>query len=220
MQKFSIEKWLIDYTKLIKNTFADRVKFIGIQGSYARGEAGESSDIDAVLLLDDFSYTDLKTYDNAISILDKRNKICGFISGINIIKNWDRADLFQFYYDTKPIFGNIDWIGSLIKKSDIKRAVHRDACNIYHMCVHNAIHEKSIDILKGIFKASVYLAREKYFYSYGTYAEKVTELIACADDEDKNILQLCLSDITKLDLDTASEMIMNWSGKIITEMNL
>ncbi|MDE6767054.1 MAG: nucleotidyltransferase domain-containing protein, partial [Eubacterium sp.] len=169
MQNFSIDKWLSNYTDLIRKSFADRVEFIGIQGSYARGEATQSSDIDVVLLLNNFSYEDLKTYDNVISALDYREKICGFISGIDEIKNWDRADLFQFYYDTKPLYGNIDWVSSLIEKSDIIRTIHRDACNIYHMCAHNAIHEKSDDILRNILKAAVYLIREKHFYACGTY---------------------------------------------------
>lgn len=220
MQNFSIDKWLADYTQLIQNTFADRVNFIGIQGSYARGEAKQDSDIDVVALLDDFSYQDLKIYDHAISVLDCREKICGFISGTNEIKKWDRADLFQFYYDTKPIFGSIEWVGRLVEKSDIKRTIHRDACNIYHMCVHNAIHEKNADILEGILKASVYLVREKYFYAYEMYIEKASELLKCADNEDKVILKLCLGDVKRLDFDAASEMIMNWSGRIISETNL
>lgn len=220
VQDFSIEKWMEDYTRLIQNTFADRVHFIGIQGSYARGEANENSDIDAVLLLDSFSYEDLKKYDNVISSLDGREKICGFVSGIDEIKHWDRADLFQFYYDTKPIFGSMDWVGRLIQKSDIERTIHRDACNIYHMCVHNAIHEKSVAIVKSVLKASVYLIREKYFYSYGKYIRKAAELLTCADKEDREILQLYLSDFADSDLDAVSERLMNWSGRIIKDMRL
>lgn len=218
MQEFSINKWLNTYTAQIKNTFGSRVEFIGIQGSYARGEADKNSDIDAVLLLDHFSYEDLKIYENLISALDYREKICGFISGIDEIKNWDRADLFQFYYDTKPLYGSIDWVGSLIDKADVKRTIHRDACTIYHMCVHNAVHEKSDDILRSILKASVYLIREKYFYSCGTYIRKAAELVTLADDEDKKILCLYLENRSMLSLDTASEIIMNWSGRIIKEM--
>ncbi|MDE5984332.1 MAG: nucleotidyltransferase domain-containing protein [Eubacterium sp.] len=220
MQNFSIDKWLSNYTDLIRKSFADRVEFIGIQGSYARGEATQSSDIDVVLLLNNFSYEDLKTYDNVISALDYREKICGFISGIDEIKNWDRADLFQFYYDTKPLYGNIDWVSSLIEKSDIIRTIHRDACNIYHMCAHNAIHEKSDDILRNILKAAVYLIREKHFYACGTYIRKAAELAELAADEDEEILCLYLENSSKLNLDTASEIIMNWSGRIIKEINL
>ena len=47
-----IEKWSRGYIEAVTAGFGDRVRFIGLQGSYGRGEATESSDIDMVLLLD------------------------------------------------------------------------------------------------------------------------------------------------------------------------
>lgn len=39
-----LENWLQDFTKKINESFPKRIIFIGIQGSYARGEATENSD--------------------------------------------------------------------------------------------------------------------------------------------------------------------------------
>ena len=47
-----IEPWLARFDRLLRETFGDRIQFAGLQGSYARGEATESSDIDLVVLLD------------------------------------------------------------------------------------------------------------------------------------------------------------------------
>ncbi|MBQ9996427.1 MAG: nucleotidyltransferase domain-containing protein, partial [Clostridia bacterium] len=55
------------YTAKITSVFGERVRFIGIQGSQARGEANENSDIDVVLLLDRLDYADIKAYDLAVS---------------------------------------------------------------------------------------------------------------------------------------------------------
>lgn len=151
------EKWLKEFVEQVKEAFGIRITFIGIQGSYARGEATEKSDIDVVVILDKFSYEDVRHYDCAISGLPDRDKICGFISGKQELRNWDRADLFQLYYDTAPLYGNLGWMKELIRLEDVWRACHLGACNIYHMCVHNAIHEKSPDILRSLYKSAMFV---------------------------------------------------------------
>ena len=97
--KVMLENWLQDFTKKINESFPKRIIFIGIQGSYARGEATENSDIDVVVIFDKLIYSDLKRYDEIISKMPMREKICGFISGKKELENWDRSDLFQFYHD-------------------------------------------------------------------------------------------------------------------------
>ena len=47
-----LESWLERFTQALRKTFGERVWFAGLQGSYARGEATESSDIDPVVILD------------------------------------------------------------------------------------------------------------------------------------------------------------------------
>ena len=41
-----------DFLQKLNHTFVKRVWFIGLQGSYGRGEATETSDIDIVVILD------------------------------------------------------------------------------------------------------------------------------------------------------------------------
>ena len=38
---FSIESWMADYCQAVNKTFGARVRFIGLQGSFARGEVKE-----------------------------------------------------------------------------------------------------------------------------------------------------------------------------------
>ena len=45
---FSIEAWMRKYCEEMKKQFENRIWFIGLQGSYGRGEATEQSDIDVV----------------------------------------------------------------------------------------------------------------------------------------------------------------------------
>ena len=47
-----ITNWMQYFTQKLNETFENRVWFVGLQGSYARGEATETSDIDIVVILD------------------------------------------------------------------------------------------------------------------------------------------------------------------------
>lgn len=212
-----MDKWLEEYVGCVKDCFHDRIKFIGIQGSYARGEATDSSDIDVVLLLNTFSYDDLKAYENAIKDMECREKICGFISGIREIENWNRADLFTFYYDTKPIYGSMDRLGALIEQSDISDAINREACDIYHLCVHNGIHEKSSEMLKALFKKAVFVLKAKHFCKTGIYIQSKSDMMKIFDGEDKVILAFSMKNIQESDFEEGTKILMEWASNQIKQ---
>ena len=109
-----IREWVKTFSAAIEEAFEDRLLFIGLQGSYGRGEATEDSDIDPVVILDHLDAADIKTYERVIDRLDRRELVCGFLSGRQELLNWEPSDLFQFYYDTIPVRGSIDEILSLI----------------------------------------------------------------------------------------------------------
>ena len=44
--------WMNDFLHKLNEVFANRVWFVGLQGSYGRSEATETSDIDGVVILD------------------------------------------------------------------------------------------------------------------------------------------------------------------------
>lgn len=56
-----ITAWMNQFLKALNKNFGDRVWFVGLQGSYGRGEATESSDIDIVVILDELSPLDIVT---------------------------------------------------------------------------------------------------------------------------------------------------------------
>ena len=55
-----INKMLNSIENKLINTFKERLIFFGLQGSRARGEESENSDIDIVVILDKLSINDLK----------------------------------------------------------------------------------------------------------------------------------------------------------------
>jgi len=207
--------WLNNFIENINNKFRKKVIFIGIQGSYARGEANENSDIDVVVIFDELSYDDIKSYDEIISAMPMRDKICGFISGKQELENWDRSDLFQFYHDTLPLYGDLNFIKHLITDEDTARAVKIGACNIYHMCVHNAVHEKSCDILKSLLKSAYFTIQAKYYLEHGEYIRQRRSLIENVSNDDKEILLLLSQEKYVNNLDSASQKLINWASNLI-----
>lgn len=67
----------------LNDTFGNRVWFVGLQGSYGRGEACDTSDIDVVVILDELSASDIGVYNAMLDTLPERELICGFLSGKN-----------------------------------------------------------------------------------------------------------------------------------------
>ena len=76
----NIDLWMNEFLKKLDETFAERIWFVGLQGSYARGEATETSDLDVVVILNELTAEDLQTYGAMLDTLSHREKICGFVS--------------------------------------------------------------------------------------------------------------------------------------------
>ena len=110
-----------------------------MQGSRGRGEASETSDIDAAVIFDRLCPDDLRRYDRAVSALPHRALLCGFVAGRAELERWDDADLFQFWFDTTPVYGSLDFLRPRITEAAAQRAVRMGACNLYHACAHNML---------------------------------------------------------------------------------
>ena len=76
-----ITTWVERFSISVQEAFPNRVWFIGLQGSYGRGEATDSSDIDMVVILDRLSVEDIVHYDALVNTFPNRELICGFLSG-------------------------------------------------------------------------------------------------------------------------------------------
>ena len=214
-----VSNWMDTFLKTLQETFGDRVWFVGLQGSYGRGEATETSDIDVVVILDELSAKDIEAYNRMLNILSHRELICGFLSGKDELLNWEPSDLFQFYYDTKPILGSLDSLLPLIDTSAVKRAIKTGACNIYHGCVHNMLYEKSEEILRGLYKSASFVIQAIAFQQTGTYISHQKDLLSVVAPDERVIVDtfICLKNGGAVDFESMSETLFAWSRKWITE---
>jgi len=214
-----ITVWMNVFLQTLNETFGNRVWFVGLQGSYGRGEATKTSDIDVVVILDELSASDIQAYNAILDTLPYRELICGFLSGKNEILNWEPSDLFQFYYDTAPIKGSLDELLTVIDEAAVSRAIKIGACNICHGCVHNMLHEKSDDILRGLYKSASFVVQAIVFQQKGKYIKHQKELLGVVSADERKIVEtfLKLKNGDAVEFDNMSEELFVWAKRLIGE---
>lgn len=218
-QMIDIEAWMNGFLQILNEVFAGRVWFVGLQGSYGRGEATETSDIDVVAILDELRMEDIQAYQKMLDTLPHREIICGFVSGKNEITNWEPSDLFQFYHDTTPILGCLDCLLPLIDSTAVDRAIKIGACNIYHGCVHNMLHEKSEEILRGLYKAASFVVQAIVFKQTSNYVKSQKDLLQVSPSMERTIIETFLKYKSgeAVAFHEASLCLFAWSKGWITE---
>ena len=212
-----IRKWMDGFLQALNENFKERIAFVGLQGSYARGEATKTSDIDVVVIFDELTFEDIKNYNLMLDKLPHRDLICGFISGKNDLLKWEASDLFQFYYDTTPIVGNLDELLDLIDEETVNRAIKTGACNIYHACVHNMLYDKNEAIIKDLYKSASFVLYAIAYKQTGKYVRSKSDLIKVLTIEDKTIAYnfIALKNGSSVKFDEMSEALFTWSKKWI-----
>ena len=88
------------------------------------------------------------------------------------------------------------------------------------MCVHNLVHEKSGDILKGLYKSAAFTLQAIAFFQTGTYVKQKTALKSQLRPEDKNILETGMElkrkdTVSNEELDDFSALLIRWASEWI-----
>ena len=209
----NIDLWLTEFQTKLDETFGNRIFFLGLQGSYARGEATASSDLDVVVIFDELTPADLQAYGAMLDTLPHRELICGFVSGKKELENWESSDLFQFYHDTIPIRGSLDFLLRKLDAAAVDRAIRIGACNLYHGCVHNLLHDKSEDMVRGLYKSASFVAQAICFRETGRYIRRQSELRDQLSGDDRLIVDtfLHLKSGGAVDFTGMSDLLFRWA---------
>ena len=216
---FNAESWCGEFLKRLKESFSEKLVFVGLQGSRARGEARESSDVDIVVVLSELSSAELDLYAQAIASMPFSEKACGFICGEPELLAWSESEKFLLFYDTTPLHGSLDFIKPRYPEQAAARALKEGACAIYHAACHNRLYEKNMEILSGLYKSAFFVMRVKHFLKSARFLKRSHELLKEVDGEDRKILQ-AFSDFSdgrtnEADFLSLSDALIKWSSRII-----
>ena len=105
-----IDRYLSDLTELLKDSFGNRLVYVGLQGSYLREEATENSDIDIMVVIEGLTVADLGTYRALVESLNHADKSCGFICSKSDLANWNPLEIANLLGSTKDYFGDVEKI--------------------------------------------------------------------------------------------------------------
>ena len=222
---FQIETWLELLTEKMKSVFADRILFLGLQGSYRRGEATQNSDIDIVLILDVLSFSDLCKYKALLAEMPFSEKACGFICGKDELWNWPKYDLFQLVHDTRALIGKTANVFPPLTSADAQEAVRVGAANLYHEVCHSYLYGKTEAAnLAGAYKTAFFVLRAISFLRTGSMPLSKQELLPLLEEKEREILQIgmnweAFAQQRKEHPEFFFALLLDWCGKILAEHN-
>lgn len=208
--------WMEAYIRAVTAQFGARARFIGLQGSRGRGEAGPDSDIDVVAVLDCLDAEDLERYKRAVADLPRRELLCGFVCGREELTAWDPADRFSLYYDTTPYLGKLDFFPAP-GREEAAAAVRTGACGIYHACAHTILHGSGA--FGAQYKSAVFILQAKYFRDRGVFIRRHRELAQRLEGTDRAVFEtvLDLRAGRPPDMDRDVPLLFAWAGKLLCD---
>ena len=116
----------------LKQAFGPRLCFVGLQGSYRRGEATEASDIDLCVILDRLDAADFSRLWEVLDVLPEGEKAAGFVAGAPELAAWPRFELFGFAQDMDAWYGELAPLLPPITQTDIVLGVRTALAALCH----------------------------------------------------------------------------------------
>lgn len=195
-----------------KTAFGDRLLYVGLQGSYLRGEAHADSDIDIMLVLDRMTVDDMKTYQGILKRIGRYEKSCGFICGGEQLKRWNPLEVCQLMHTTKDLFGCLtDYLPNATRADEINY-VKYSLGNLYHELCHRYIHadrDKNRKKFRDSCKSIFFLLQNLHYLESGVFAVTKRELRSIASEKDRIVLS-----VTELpedyDFDRMFRLVFDW----------
>ncbi|WP_455013760.1 hypothetical protein [Hominenteromicrobium sp.] len=106
-----------------------------------------------------------------------------------------------------------------ITKAAAVRAVRMGACNLYHACAHNMLHEKSPEVLGALLKSAVFTVQAKHYCACGAYIRQHRALLEAVSGADRSIVESALAARAgdAPDFDRTSDLLFSWAGELIRQ---
>lgn len=202
-------------TGLLQGEFGSRLLYVGLQGSYLRGEASDSSDIDVMVILDDLRVPDLERYRTMIGSLEEPDKSCGFICGKTDMANWNPLEIFHVLNSTKDYYGALKELVPAYSETDIRNFVKISLNNLYHEICHRYVHaDQSANItgLPGSYKSVFFILQDLYYLENHQFVQTKAQLLPLLSGQNHAVLECAveLQNGITLDFSECFNLLFTW----------
>ena len=220
-EPFDLYAYLDRLIAACKAAFGERLVYVGLQGSYLRGEATADSDIDVMIVLDRLAPKDLDAYQALLKGLGQYEKSCGFICGRDELQRWNPLEVCQLLHTTKDLFGTLADLLPKASRADEISYVRLSLGNLYHELCHRYIHtdrEHSVRRFRGTCKQLFFLIQNLHYLESGVFVVTKKELKEAVSEEDRRMLELSeLAD--GFDFDSAFSSLLEWCQKAFVRID-
>lgn len=209
-----IESWMDTLSKKLEAAFGSRLLFLGLQGSYGRGEATEESDIDVVTVLDKVERADLDAYRAIVSRMRSGDKACGFLCALEELKNWPKYDLLAVARDTRDVYGALAELLPPFDRADLAQAVSVGASGLYHAACHTYLYDARESLprfLAAAQKSVFFVLRDLYELRTGEAVRTRRELRERLTGDERALL------LPQEEPEAAFDRLLRWCGAAMAE---
>lgn len=221
---YNVETYMQAITEVLRKNFGNRLLYVGLQGSYLRGDATENSDIDVVVIIEELSAQDLFLYKNVISEFDSVEKSCGFICGREELQKWNPLEMCNFLYGTRDYYGRIADFLPQYTREDVINFVKLSVGNLYHEICHRYIHsdmKKNVAKLPYAYKNVFFILQSMYYLRTGIFYATKKELTVCLHGKDREAMARAnrLMDGKDYIFEDEFQFLFAWCQEILTSFD-
>ncbi len=215
------EVWMPDAVARLREAFGERLLYLGLQGSYRRGEATGASDIDLVAIIDSFTLADLDAYRSVVRSMPEGEKACGFLGGREELLAWPRHELFALKMDTADWFGRLDDFLLPIERGDVVAAQRIGVAGLYHPLVHTYIYADDAtkaEFVRPAFKGAFFVLQSSQYLRTGVFAPTRKALCEELSGDEKIIADAGVPGndwLERHSVAEAYELILKWTRSIL-----
>lgn len=210
-----ITKYIAQLIDLLKHQYGERLTYVGLQGSYLRGEATDKSDIDIMVVIENLNINDLDCYRTIISAMEEPEKSCGFICSKADLKNWNPLEIPNLLNNTKDYYGVLNQLVPFYTEHDIRNFIKISINNLYHELCHRYIHaekNENIEQLPYSYKNVFFILQNMYYLESRKYIPTKSELLPLLLGRNHAVLKraIQLSNGMKYDFTENFHLIFTW----------
>ena len=177
--------WMDAFLPPLLEALPGRVAFVGIQGSFGRGEAGPESEV----VLDALGAAELAVCRGVLEKMPFADRACGFFCDRAALAAWPAFDALQLRLDTLPVYGSLEELLPPMGKETLDEAVRAAASALYHAACHTALFDAQPEAaLPALQKAAFFALRLAHCRRSGQYTAARQALLPKLEPEERALL--------------------------------
>lgn len=189
----SIESYMTGMVDLLRQAFGKDLLYVGLQGSYLRGEATEKSDIDVMVILEEVSLPLFDRYRAVLKAAGNEELSCGFLCSRADMAHWNPQEIPGLLHGTRDYYGSLADLVPPYTEYDLKLFLQTGLGNLYHEITHRYIHStpgRSLSALAELHKPVFFLLQSLLLYRDGTFPENRAALMKILTGEDSVVWEM------------------------------